>query len=71
MNTCTAMRYVRDHYAPIIEADSVETAHKMKMVVSAYVFAWTLSGPFENVESEQLYKEIEAVYNVMVDKLKG
>lgn len=68
MNTCTAMRYIRDHYAPIIEADSIETAHKMKMVATAYVNAWALSGPLGNEETEVLYKEIEAVYNAMTDK---
>lgn len=69
--TNTAMRYIRDHYAPIIEADSIETAHKMKMIASTYVSAWMLSGPLGNEETEVLYKEIEAVYNVMVDKIKG
>lgn len=68
MNTRTAMRYIRDHYAPIIEADSIETAHKMKMVATAYVNAWVLSGPLGNEETEVLYKEIEAVYNAMTDK---
>ncbi len=68
MNTCTAMRYIRDHYAPIIEADSIETAHKMKMVATAYVSAWMLSGPLGNEETEVLYKEIEAVYAVVSDK---
>ena len=68
MNTTTAMRYIRDHYAPIIEADSIETAHKMKMIATAYVNAWALSGPLGNEETETLYKEIEAIYNVMTDK---
>lgn len=68
MNTRTAMRYIRDHYAPIIEADSIEIAHKMKMVASAYVSAWMLSGPLGNEETEVLYKEIQAVYNAMTDK---
>lgn len=68
MNTRTAMRYIRDHYASIIEADSIETAHKMKMVATAYVNAWALSGPLGNEETEVLYKEIEAVYNLMTDK---
>lgn len=58
MNTTTAMRYIRDHYAPIIEADSIETAHKMKMVATAYMNAWALSGPLGNQETEVLYKEI-------------
>lgn len=68
MNTRTAMRYIRDHYAPIIEADSIETAHKMKMVATAYVNAWAMSGPLGNEETEVLYKEIEAIYNLMTDK---
>lgn len=68
MNTTTAMRYIRDHYAPIIEADSIETAHKMKMVATAYMNAWAMSGPLGNEETEVLYKEIEAVYNLMTDK---
>lgn len=68
MNTRTAMRYIRDHYAAIIEADSIETAHKMKMIASTYVSAWMLSGPLGNEETETLYKEIEAVYNAMTDK---
>ena len=68
MNTKTAMRYIRDHYAPIIEADNIETAHKMKMIASTYVSAWMLSGPLGNEETEVLYKEIEAVYNLMKDK---
>ena len=68
MNTCTAMRYIREHYAPIIEADNIETAHKMKMIASTYVSAWMLSGPLGNEETETLYKEIEAVYNVITDK---
>ena len=68
MNTTTAMRYIRDHYAPIIEADSIETAHKMKMVATAYVNAWALSGPLGNEETEVLYKEIESIYNLMTDK---
>ena len=68
MNTTTAMRYIRDHYAPIIEADSIETAHKMKMIASTYVSAWMLSGPLGNEETEILYKEIEAIYNLMTDK---
>lgn len=68
MNTITAMRYIRDHYIPIIEADSIETAHKMKMIATAYVNAWALSGPLGNEETEVLYKEIEAVYNAMTDK---
>lgn len=68
MNTNTAMRYIRDHYAPIIEADSIETAHKMKMVATAYMNAWNMSGPLGNEETEVLYKEIEAVYAVMTDK---
>ena len=71
MNTRTAMRYIRNHYAPIIEADSIETAHKMKMIASTYVSAWMLSGPLGNEETEVLYKEIEAVYAVRVDKIKG
>jgi hypothetical protein len=71
MNTRTAMRYIRESYAPIIEADNIETAHKMKMVATAYVNAWALSGPLGNEETEVLYKEIEAVYNVFTDKLKG
>lgn len=71
LTTNTAMRYIRDHYAPIIEADSIETAHKIKMVATAYVNAWALSGPLGNEETEILYKEIEAVYNVFTDKLKG
>ena len=66
--TNTAMRYIRDHYAPIIEADSIETAHKMKMVATAYVNAWALSGPLGNEETEVVYKEIEAIYNLMTDK---
>ena len=68
MNTNTAMRYIRDHYAPIIEADSIDTAHKMKMIASTYVSAWMLSGPLGNEETEILYKEIEAVYAVVTDK---
>lgn len=68
MNTNTAMRYIRDHYAPIIEADSIHTAHKMKMVAAAYMNAWALSGPLGNEETEVLYKEIEAIYNLMTDK---
>lgn len=68
MNTNTAMRYIRECYAPIIEADNIETAHKMKMVATAYMNAWALSGPLGNEETEQLYKEIEAVYNAMTDK---
>lgn len=68
MNTTTAMRYIRDHYAPIIEADSIETAHKMKMVATAYMNAWALSGPLGNEETEVLYKEIEAVYAFVTDK---
>ena len=68
MNTNTAMRYIRDHYAPIIEADSIDTAHKMKMIASTYVSAWMLSGPLGNEETEVLYKEIEAIYNAMTDK---
>lgn len=68
MNTRTAMLYIRDHYAPIIEADSIETAHKMKMIATAYVNAWALFGPLGNEETEVLYKEIEAVYNAMTDK---
>jgi hypothetical protein len=43
----------------------------MKMVATAYVNAWALSGPLGNEETEVLYKEIEAVYNVFTDKLKG
>jgi hypothetical protein len=62
------MRYIRDHYAPIIEADSIETAHKMKMVATAYMNAWAMSGPLGNEETEVLYKEIEAIYNAMTDK---
>lgn len=68
MNTRTAMRYIRDHYAPIIEADNIETAHKMKMIANAYVNAWALSGPLGNEETEELCREIEAVYNTMTDK---
>ena len=68
MNTNTAMRYIRDRYAPIIEADSIETAHKMKMVATAYVNAWALSGPLGNEETKVLYKEIESIYNLMTDK---
>ena len=68
MNTNTAMRYIRDHYATIIEADSIETAHKVKMVASTYVSAWMLSGPLGNEETEVLYKEIEAVYACVTDK---
>ena len=68
MNTRTAMRYIRDHYALIIEADSIETAHKMKMVATAYMNAWALSGPLGNEETEVLYKEIESIYNLMTDK---
>ena len=68
MNTNTAMRYIRDRYAPIIEADSIDTAHKMKMIASTYVSAWMLSGPLGNEETEILYKEIEAVYAVVTDK---
>ena len=68
MNTRTAVRYIRDHYAPIIEADSIETAHKMKMIASTYVSAWMLSGPLGNEDTEVLYKEIEAIYNLMIDK---
>lgn len=71
MNTTTAMRYIRDHYTPIIEADNIETAHKMKMVATAYMNAWAMSGPLGNEETEVLYKEIEAVYNVTVGKLKN
>jgi hypothetical protein len=69
MNTNTAMRYIRDHYAQIIGADSIETAHKMKMVATAYMNAWAMSGPLGNEETEVLYKEIEAVYNATYDKL--
>ena len=68
MNTTTAMRYIRDHYAPIIEADSIDTAHKMKIIATAYVNAWALSGPLGNEETEVLYKEIEAVYASVTNK---
>lgn len=69
--TNNAINYIRESYAPIIEADNIETAHKMKMIANAYVNAWAMSGPLGNEETEVLYKEIEAVYSVCTDKIKG
>lgn len=66
--TKNAVNYIRECYTAIIEADSIETAHKMKMVATAYTNAWALSGPLGNEETEVLYKEIEAIYNLMTDK---
>ena len=66
--TNNAINYIRESYAPIIEADNIETAHKMKMVCTAYTNAWVLSGPLGNEETEVLYKEIEDIYNLMTDK---
>lgn len=65
-----AKQFIRNHYQFMLDAVSIESAHKWKMVCQSYNTAWLISHSIDVDVFKELVKEIEAVYNLCEDKLK-
>lgn len=71
MTTSEKITYIRNSYGLMLKQSSHEILYGVYMRSEALLEAWCLDWSIRPEDEKDLAKEIKAVYNVMVDKLKG
>lgn len=71
MTTSEKIAYIRNSYGLMLKQNSHTYLYAAYHRSETLVEAWELDGSISWADRKELAKEIEAVYNVMTDKLKG
>lgn len=71
MTTSEKIAYIRNSYGLMLKQSSHKFLYGAFQRSETLVEAWGLDGSLSWQEQKELAKEIEAVYNVITDKLKG
>lgn len=71
MTTSEKIAYIRNSYGLMLKQSSHEFLYGAYLYDQGLNEAWGLDGSISWQDQKEIAKEIEAVYSVMVDKIKG
>lgn len=71
MTTSEKIAYIRNSYGLMLKQSSHEFLYGVYLYSQGLNEAWGLDGSISWQDQKELAKEIEAIYNVCTDKLKG
>lgn len=71
MTTSEKIAYIRNSYGLMLKQSSHDFLYVAFQRSETLVEAWALDGSISWQDQKELAKEIEAVYSVCVDKIKG
>lgn len=71
MTTSEKIAYIRNSYGLMLKQSSHEFLYGCYLYSQGLNEAWALDGSISGQDQITLAKEIESVYSVMVDKIKG
>lgn len=71
MTTSEKIAYIRNSYGLMLKQSSNEILYGAYLYSQGLNEAWGLDGSISWQDEKELAKEIESVYSVMVDKIKG
>ena len=71
MTTSEKIAYIRNSYGLMLKQSSHEFLYGAFQRSETLVEAWGLDGSISWQDQKELAKEIEAIYNVCTDKIKG
>ena len=71
MTTSEKIAYIRNSYGLMLKQSSHEFLYAAYQRSLSLTEAWIMDRTISQADEIELAKEIEAVYNVMTDKLKG
>ena len=71
MTTSEKIAYIRNSYGLMLRQSSHEFLYGCYLYSQGLNEAWGLDGSISWQDQKELAKEIEAIYNVCTDKIKG